>query len=324
MNLQKTSKDRFLAIDANAIVHRAFHAYPQNLQTDDGVQVNAVYGFSVMLLSALKMFEPKYVLCAFDTSEPTFRHLEFVDYKGTRAPTDQSLIDQFPLVEDVLKAFNIPIIKKNGFEADDILGTISKMVDSGKWRDENLELYILSGDRDLLQLVRGDVKVCLPSGNFSNLVAYDSEEVFKYLGVYPHQIVDYKAIVGDASDNIPGIKGIGDKTAVELLKEYEDMDTIYKNLTKLKPRLQVLFGEGIEQAELSRKLARIEQEVGIDILLESCLMRDFDRRNVLEVFQRFKFRSLIPKLEEIFGKEKAVFAPQLNIFNSSQKNIEWV
>ncbi|MDD4382303.1 MAG: DNA polymerase I, partial [Candidatus Dojkabacteria bacterium] len=223
-----------------------------------------------------------------------------------------------------LKAFNIPIIKKNGFEADDILGTISKMVDSGKWRDENLELYILSGDRDLLQLVRGDVKVCLPSGNFSNLVAYDSEEVFKYLGVYPHQIVDYKAIVGDASDNIPGIKGIGDKTAIELLKEYEDMDTIYKNLTKLKPRLQVLFGEGIEQAELSRKLARIEQEVGIDILLESCLMRDFDRRNVLEVFQRFKFRSLIPKLEEIFGKEKAVFAPQLNIFNSSQKNIEWV
>jgi DNA polymerase I len=324
MNLQKTSKDRFLAIDANAIVHRAFHAYPPELQTDDGIQVNAVYGFSVMLLSALKMFEPKYVVCAFDTSEPTFRHLEFIDYKGTRAPTDQSLIDQFPLVEEVLKAFNIPIVKKNGFEADDILGTISKMVDSGKWKDENLELYILSGDRDLLQLVRGDIKVCLPAGNFSNLVVYDSEEVSKHIGVYPDQIVDYKAIVGDASDNIPGIKGVGSKTAIELLKEYKDMDNIYKNLTKLKPRLQILFGEGIEQAELSRKLARIEQEVGVGILLESCLMRDFDRRNVLEIFQRFKFRSLISRLDDIFGKEKKVFAPQLNIFNNTQKNIEWV
>ena len=137
MNLIKTSKDRFLAIDANAIVHRAFHAYPGNLQTDDGVQVNAVYGFTVMLLSALKSFDPKYVLCAFDTSKPTFRHEEYIDYKATRKPVDQSLIDQFPLVEEVLKAFNIPIIKKEGFEADDILGTISKMVDSGKWKDQN-------------------------------------------------------------------------------------------------------------------------------------------------------------------------------------------
>lgn len=324
MNIQRSSKDIFLAIDANAIVHRAFHAYPSNLQTEDGIQVNAVYGFTVMLLEALKLFHPEYVLCAFDTKAPTFRHTEFAEYKGTRKPTDQSLLDQFPLVEEVLKAFNIPVIKKEGFEADDILGTISKMVDTGKWSNENLELYILSGDRDLLQLVKNDIRVCLPSGNFKNLVAYDADEVFKYMGVYPHQIIDYKGIVGDASDNIPGIKGIGEKTATELLKEYGDMDTIYKNLTKLKPRLQVLFGESIEQAEMSRRLATIEQNMDVSIKLEECRTKDFDRKNVLEVFKKYSFRSLMNRLDEIFGKEEQSNSPQLNIFETTANtDIQW-
>ena len=170
MNLVKTSKDRFLAIDANAIVHRAFHAYPSSLQTEKGTQVNAAYGFTVMLLEALDLFDPKYVLCSFDTAKPTFRHVEFQEYKGTRKPTDQSLIDQFPIVEEILTAFNIPILKKEGFEADDVLGTISKYVREGKWSNEDIELYILSGDKDLLQLVSDNVKVCLPQGNFRTLI----------------------------------------------------------------------------------------------------------------------------------------------------------
>lgn len=324
MNIQKTSKDVFLAIDANAIVHRAFHAYPSTLQTEDGVQVNAVYGFTVMLLEALKLFRPEYVLCAFDTKAPTFRHIEFAEYKGTRKPTDQSLLDQFPLVEEVLKAFNIPIIKQEGFEADDILGTISKMVDSGKWKDSNLDFYILSGDRDLLQLVKNDIRVCLPSGNFKNLVLYDTDEVFNYMGVYPNQIIDYKAIVGDASDNIPGIKGIGNKTTVDLLKEYGEMNEIYNNLSKLKPRLQVLFGEGIEQAEMSRMLATIEQNMSVEVHLEACRTKDFDRGNVLEIFKRFSFRSLMSKLDDLFGKEDQTSSPQLSIFETnSNTEIDW-
>lgn len=324
MNLTKTSKDRFLAIDANAIVHRAFHAYPSTLQTTDGIQVNAVYGFTVMLLSALKLFDPKYVLCAFDTSKPTFRHIEFVDYKATRKPTDQSLIAQFPLVEEVLKAFNIPILKKEGFEADDILGTISKSVSTGKWINENLELYILSGDRDLLQLVNEKVKICLPSGNFKNLVAYDREETFKYMGIYPEQIVDYKAIAGDSSDNIPGIKGVGNKSALELLQKYGDLDTIYKNLKDVKPRQANLFLEGLEQAELSRKLARIEQEVGVDVHLEECLLRDFKKERVLEVFKKYSFRSLIPRLDEIKKSEAENLSSQLDMFSTEEKGeIVW-
>lgn len=323
MNLTKTSKERFLAIDANAIVHRAFHAYPPTLQTEDGLQVNAVYGFTVMLLSALKTFDPKFVLCSFDTHKPTFRHLEYVDYKATRKPTDQSLRDQFPLVEEVLKAFNIPILKKEGFEADDILGTISKYVSDGKWGNENLELYILSGDRDLLQLVNDDVKVCLPSGNFRNLVAYDREKTFEYMGIYPEQIVDYKGIAGDASDNIPGIRGIGDKTAIELLNKYGDLDTVYKKMKDIKPRYANLLVEGLEQAELSRKLAKIELEVGVDIRLENCLLRDFEKRKVVEIFKEYGFRSLIPRLEEIQGEEKEEKGSQLDIFAAVPSALDW-
>ncbi|MHC1716639.1 MAG: DNA polymerase I [Candidatus Dojkabacteria bacterium] len=323
MNLIKTSKDRFLAIDANAIVHRAFHAYPPTLQTEDGLQVNAVYGFTVMLLSALKTFDPKYVLCSFDTPKPTFRHVEYVDYKATRKPTDQSLTDQFPFVEEVLKAFNIPILKKEGFEADDILGTISKYVDNGRWKNENLELYILSGDRDLLQLVNEDVKVCLPSGNFKNLVAYDREKTFEYMGIYPEQIVDYKGIAGDPSDNIPGIKGIGNKTAIELLNKYGDLDTVYKNLKDVKPRTSNLLLEGVEQAELSRKLAKIEREVDVNVRLEECLLRDFEKKEVLDIFKSYSFKSLIPRLDEIKKDERESFSSQLDIFSEKRESVEW-
>ena len=302
MNLIKSSKDRFLAIDANAIVHRAFHAYPSTLQTEDGLQVNAAYGFTVMLLSALKTFEPKYVVCCFDTHKPTFRHEEYPEYKGTRKPTDQSLIDQFPLVEEILKAFNIPIVKKDGFEADDILGTIAKYVRDSRWSNENLELYILSGDRDLLQLIDEDIKVCLPSGSFKDLVAYDREGTFKYLGLYPEQIVDFKAIAGDSSDNIPGIKGVGQKTALQLLEKYGDLDNIYKNLKDIKERYANLLLEGMEQAELSRRLAKIEQEVGVEIHLEDALLRDFDKNRVVEIFKKYSFKSLLSRLDEIDRK----------------------
>ena len=323
MTLPNNGKDRFLAIDANAIIHRAFHAYPSTLQTEDGIQVNALYGFTVMLLSALKSFEPKYVLCSFDTHEPTFRHVEYMDYKATRAPTDQSLIDQFPLVEEILKAFNIPILKKDGFEADDILGTIAKYESSGMWSGENLELYILSGDRDLLQLVNEKVKVCLPSGSFKNLVAYDREGTYRYLGLYPEQLVDFKAFAGDSSDNIPGVKGVGEKTTLLLLEKFGDFEGIYNNLKEIKPRYAKLLLEGVEQAELSRRLARIEQEVGLDVRLEGCLLRDFDKKKVLELFIKYSFMSLISRLDEVYDDKKTEQSNQLDIFSSSSEQVEW-
>jgi DNA polymerase-1 len=323
-----TSEDKkiFLAIDANAIIHRAFHAYPPTLQTEDGLQTNAVYGFTTMLLSALETFHPEYVMCAMDTPQPTFRHEMYPDYKGTRAPTDQSLIDQMPMVEEVLNSFNIPIIKKEGYEADDILGTLSKLISEGKWQDENMEMYILSGDKDLLQLIKEKVYVCLPNGSFKNIVVYDRNKVQEKYGYYPEQVVDYKAIVGDNSDNIPGIKGVGDKSAITLLNKYQTLDDIYKNIKDLSERQQKLFAESVEQAEFSRKLAQIETNMKIDIKLTDCILKDFDRNKLTYTFKRYNFKSLLPKLDELFGKAEVgvTNGTQLDMFNSNQDiKYEW-
>ena len=317
MTLPSKNKKIFLAIDANAIIHRAFHAYPSNLQTEDGLQVNAVYGFTTMLLAALESFHPEYVMCAMDTPEPTFRHEMFPDYKGTRPPTDQSLIDQFPLVEEVLNSFNIPVIKKPRFEADDILGTLSTFVYDGKWQDEGIDMYILSGDKDLLQLVRPSVYVSLPNGNFKNLVVYDSKKVEEKYGYLPEQVIDYKAIVGDSSDNIPGIKGIGDKGAVSLLDKYGSLDEIYRNTKDIPTRQQKLLVESVEQAEFSRKLATIETHMKLDIHLTDCILKDFDRTKLTYTFKRYAFKSLIRKLDGLFGEaEVSSRTSQLDMFNT--------
>lgn len=307
-----------LAIDANAIIHRAFHAFPPNLVTTSGVQVNAVYGFTAMLLSVLEQFDPQYIFCAFDTSKPTFRHTKFADYKAHRKPTDKSLIAQFPIVEEVLDAFNIPIIKKEGYEADDILGTVAKWVDVGKWQDYGLEMVIVSGDRDLLQLIRPKVKVALPEGSFKNLQLFDDEGAFEKYGYYPSQVTDYKALVGDASDNIPGVKGIGDKSVIEMLGKYKTLTGIYENISELKPRQQKLLAEGVEQAQFSKELATIEQDIDLGLALESATLRDYDREEVLSLFQKLEFRSLVAKLPVSSRSEDS--GEQMGMFGGADAN----
>ncbi len=322
--IKKSQKNTFLAIDANAIVHRAFHAYPSTLQTAEGIQVNAVYGFTVMLLEALKIFGPKYVLCAMDTHAPTFRHEMYTEYKATRKPTDLSLIAQFPLVEEVLKAFNIPVIKREGFEADDILGTVSKYVSEGSWKDENIDLYILSGDRDLLQLINERTYVCLPNGNFRNIVVYDTNKTLEKYGYLPQQVVDYKALVGDTSDNIPGIKGVGDKTALQLLSKYGSLNDIYKHINEVEGKAKTLITEGIEQAEFSRELATIDKDVSIDIHLTECILKDLDRSLLNFTFKKYAFKSLMRKLDEIFGKfEESKDTSQLDMFGEKKEEVQW-
>ncbi|HRI05529.1 MAG TPA: DNA polymerase I [Candidatus Dojkabacteria bacterium] len=311
-------KEMILAIDGNAIVHRAFHAYPASLTTSTGIQDNAVYGFTTMLLQALKQFNPKYVICTFDTGKKTFRHTQFSDYKAHRKPTDESLNAQFPLVKEILKAFNIPYIEKDGFEADDLLGTIASWVQSGKWSNGGNELYIITGDRDLLQLIDSNVHICLPSGSFSNLIVYDRETVAEKFGYYPEQVTDYKAIVGDASDNIPGVKGVGDKTALELLVKYQTLDNLYKHINEIPSRYQTKLAEGVEQAYFSKELATIKRDVEFELKLEDCLLLDFDEQELLDVFRKFEFRSLINKIpKSINSKEET---PQLDLFGGSISN----
>lgn len=322
--VKDNGRDVFLAIDANAIIHRAFHAYPSSLQTAEGVQVNAVYGFTVMLLESLKIFGPKYVLCAMDTHAPTFRHEVYTEYKATRKPTDLSLIDQFPLVEEILKAFNIPLIKKDGYEADDILGTISSYVANGVWSSENVDLYILSGDRDLLQLIGNNIYVCLPNGSFRNIEVYDRDFTFQKYGYYPEQVVDYKAMVGDPSDNIPGVKGIGHKTAVDLLQRFNNLEGIYRNINEIGGRSQKLLTEGVEQAEFSKQLATIEKDVGLDIYLTDCLLKDLDRKLLNFTFKKYAFKSLVGRLDDIFGKHfTEPNISQLDMFKGSNQDFKW-
>jgi DNA polymerase-1 len=225
------------------------------------------------------------------------------------------------MVEEILNSFNIPIIKKEGYEADDILGTLSKFISTGKWQDENMDMYILSGDKDLLQLVREDVYVSLPNGSFKNLEVYDNEKVQEKYGYTPEQVVDYKAMVGDSSDNIPGIKGVGDKTATKLLDKYGSLDAIYHHIEDLSKRHKNLFTESIEQAEFSRKLAEIETNMKLDIHLTDCILEDFDRNKLMYTFKRYNFKSLLPKLDELFGKAQYEVSngTQLDMFNSDKK-----
>lgn len=313
-------KELILAIDANAIVHRAFHAYPTSLTTSTGVQDNAVYGFTAMLLQSLKQFKPKYVVCAFDTPSKTFRHAMFSEYKGHRKPVDESLNAQFPLVKEVLKAFNIPHIEKDGFEADDILGTISEWVSEGKWSSKDINMCIITGDRDLLQLVNEDVHVALPTGSFSTLSVCDREKVVERYGYYPEQVTDYKAIVGDSSDNIPGVKGVGEKTVLGLLHKYGTLDNIYKNINEIEGRYRTKLAEGVEQAYFSKELATIKKDVDISFELEDCTLSDYDEAELLEVFRKFEFRSLISKLPKSsnFTPDST---PQLDMFNSASAEV---
>ncbi|MDD3662096.1 MAG: DNA polymerase I [Candidatus Dojkabacteria bacterium] len=291
-----TGTKRFVAIDANSLIHRAFHAFPPDLATTDGTQVNAVYGFTSMLLKVLSELDPKYLVCAFDLKDPTFRHTEYVEYKGTRGAADSTLSDQFPLVRKVLKAFNVPMLQKKGFEADDILGTLAAYADEGRWKNENLEMVIVTGDKDLLQTVSERVHVWLPHGSFKDLHLYDRQEVEKRFGFGPEFIPDFKGLAGDASDNIPGVKGIGEKSASSLVSEFGHLEQIFEHIGELKDRQQRLLREGEESAVLSRKLAQVVKSVDLNIKLEDCLMRDFDEKAVVETFRQFEFRSLLPKI----------------------------
>ncbi|MBN1618524.1 DNA polymerase I [Candidatus Dojkabacteria bacterium] len=310
----------FIAVDANSLVHRAFHAFPQSLVTSTGTQVNAVYGFTSMLLKVLNELSPKYIVCAFDRKEQTFRHAEFSDYKAHRKPTDESLIQQFPLVKQVLSGFNIPFIEEAGYEADDILGTLAKWVSNGKWQNEGLRFIILTGDKDLLQCVNENVQVLLPHGSFKMLKLYDDNAVNERFGFGPDFVTDYKGLVGDPSDNIPGVKGIGDKTATDMINKFGHLEDIYKNLDKLSPKAKNLLENGEELAALSRRLATIVDTVDFDLELEACLMRDFDVDTIVRIFQQFEFRSLISKIPKSIN---SIPGGQFDLFSSteSQKTI---
>ncbi|MBD3311801.1 MAG: DNA polymerase I [Candidatus Magasanikbacteria bacterium] len=296
--MNKENMQKFVIIDGNAIIHRAYHALPP-LTAVDGTVVNAVYGFSSMLLKVLSDLKPDYLALSFDVEGKTFRDEIYDDYKATRVKAEQELYDQIPLVHKVVEAFDIPIYVKKGYEADDVIGTLVKKVEKNK----KVQSIIVTGDMDMLQLVKDkETEVYLLRKGLSDFELYDEAAVAKRFGFGPEFIVDYKAFRGDSSDNIPGIKGVGEKTATKLIQEIGGIDKIYK---ADKDELKELFSNSIVQkiingkkeAEMSAKLACIKNDVsGLKFSLKNCMVNKFDIDQISSLFRKFEFYSLIKRI----------------------------
>ena len=281
-------------LDGHALAYRAYYALTASSsrpwQTSRGEPTAGVFGFVSILLRILEQEHPEFLAAAFDTGK-TFRHEIYKDYKATRAKMPDDLRPQIDFIREMVDAFNIPRIEREGYEADDVLGSLSAWAEK-----EGLAVKIITGDRDLLQLVTERVVVNLPGRSLSDAKDYFPEDVYKKLGVYPHQVVDYKALVGDTSDNIPGVRGIGAKTAVRLLAQYGTLDEIYAHLDELKPSEKRKLEEGRQNAYLSQNLARIRTDLPVAFDIEQARARDFDRERVLSLFKRFELRTLQQRL----------------------------
>jgi DNA polymerase-1 len=298
---------RFMIVDGHGIIYRAYHAFPP-LTSPDGMLVNAVYGFARILLTAIDEYTPEYLAVAFDHKKPTLRSQEYAEYKAHRPKMPDDLRAQIGLVKEVVQALNIPQFELEGYEADDLIGTVTRRVEEERTND--VMNLVVTGDKDLLQLVNDQTHVWIPArGKYGGNIEYDPPKVEEKMGVTPLQIVDLKALMGDASDNIPGVKKVGPKTAGELIKTYGNLDNIYKRVAELQanpaekdPLIKGALFENLvldkENAYLSQKLASIDREVPIEFKLEPCKVSDYDKTVTVELFDRLDFKSLVPLLPD--------------------------
>ncbi|MFW6082926.1 MAG: 5'-3' exonuclease H3TH domain-containing protein, partial [Chloroflexota bacterium] len=304
-----SEKKRLVLIDGHALAYRAYHALPDDLTTSSGELTNAVYGFTSMLLKVLEEEQPTHIAVTFDKGR-TFRHDVYAEYKAHRAKMPDELRAQMDRVRRVVQTLDIPIYEKEGYEADDVLGTLARQAEG-----REVDTLIVTGDMDLLQLVDEHTRVLTSRWRFSDTVIYDVEGVEeRYEGLRPEQLVDYKALMGDKSDNIPGVYGVGEKTATKLLKKYGSLDEVYQHLDDVSTRFRRRLEEGRTEALLSRRLARIDRDVPLELDLEACRVRTFDYEEVLDLFHELEFKSLIDRLPEPRTMQPAGVAHQLDMF----------
>jgi len=295
-------KKRLIVIDGNAIVHRAYHALPP-LTTKKGELVNAVYGFLLFFFKSLKEFKPDFIAATFDLPAPTFRHEKYKEYKAKRKKAPDDLYPQIPKIKGILEKFGIQIFEKQGYEADDVIGTISFLAQKDK-DFKFVETIILSGDLDTLQLINKNTKVYALKRGIKDAVLYGEEKVKeRYQGLGPKELIDFKSLRGDPSDNIPGILGIGEKTAISLLKEFGTLENLYKETEehsekadKINGSLRKKLQEYKEKALMSKMLARIEKNVPLPFDLGKCRWKDYDRQGVVKILEEYGFKSLVERL----------------------------
>ncbi len=295
-------KPLLVLFDGNNLVHRAFHVLPPLTVRTTGEIVGAVYGFALMLLKTINELKPTHYAISFDKAAPTFRHVMFDQYKIHRPATPDELVNQLGRVRQLVEAFNIPIYELEGYEADDVLGTLSRQA-----AEQGIDTIIVTGDADTMQLVSPHVKVLYPKprGTFSNTMLYDEAAVTEKYGVKPELVADFKALVGDPSDNIPGVRGIGDKTATKLIQQFGSIDQIYARIDEVTPqKLQDLLRQNEAQARQSKELATIVTTAPVTLNLDECQVSHYDRQKVIELFRELEFSSLLPKLPEF--REEAV------------------
>lgn len=288
------SGQTIMLVDGHGLAYRAFHALPETLATAAGEPTNAVYGFTAMLLDALQQHKPDYVVVSFDVGR-TFRHDHFDDYKANRVPMPDDLRRQMERIHEVLEALNIPVFTKDGYEADDVIGTLARV-----GAELNMRVLIVTGDSDLLQLADSNVQIILPGRQrFGDYRVFDRAAVEERYSFPPERIPEFKALVGDASDNIPGVPGIGAKTATNLIKAYPSLEAMRDNLDEIRPpRARTSLGEHYDQALFGRMLATIVRDVDLELDLDTCRLGDYDREQVLDVFRELEFRTLVNKLPE--------------------------
>ena len=290
----KTPTDSLVIVDGHSIVHRAFHAVPKEFTSASGEPTNAVFGFTNTLLYVIDKLKPKYVAVAFDPPGPTFRHEQYTEYKATRAKTDPLLHQQMDRVRQVVEAFNIPIFAVEGYEADDVLGTLSRQA-----AEQGIPTFIVTGDTDAYQLVDDTVRLLVPRPRSGELAEVGPEEVAaRFQGLTPAQVIDYKALVGDTSDNVPGVRGIGKKTAGTLLQKYGTIEGVLENLYALPTRQQKAIEQDKEQLAHSRELVTIVRDMAITLDPAKSELRDFDRDQVIALFRELSFRSLLDRLPQ--------------------------
>lgn len=299
-------------LDGHALAYRTYYALtrgsPQGWMTRAGEPTAGVYGFASVLLRILEQERPDYLIVVFDTGK-TFRDDLYPEYKATRAKMPDDLRPQIGRVRQLVDVFNIPRVEVEGYEADDVLGSLAKRAVA-----QGLGVKIITGDRDLLQLVDERIIVTLPGKTLADSKDYLAPDVIEYLGVRPDQVVDYKALMGDKSDNIPGVPGIGEKTAITLLKQYDNLDAIYAHSSELAAGAQKKLEAGRESAYLSRKLATLVTDLDVPLDLEKARAEHFDPRKVEDLFRELEFRSLFGRLTELLKTYKPPAARQLSLF----------
>ncbi len=310
-------------IDSNAIIHRAYHALPKNMKTSTGQLTNVVYGYTTTLIKVLEDLKPTHIAASFDISKATFRVAEYAKYKAHRVAADQELYDQIPYVRELLEVLNIPIYELEGFEADDCIGTITDMFEekNPNQKFQNFNVYIVTGDKDAFQLIDGNIFVYNLKHGLQSGQIVDRDVITKEWNLQPEDFIDLKALAGDPSDNIPGVPGIGPKTATDLLIKFDTLVKLYAQIEALlktyntnnhpidqlhhdlldqiasdlaiKPRTVRLLLENKDQAFLSQRLATIRRDVPLDFDLEDCQWGDYDKDKAKDFFEKMQFTSLL-------------------------------